>query len=186
VDGNLGYIAQRGHCQQATTETAVAHVVAGETKQPPIANGEAILFRNRHDLPVHVRGKSHDDQAHHLIGRMISFRLLPPTLYTTYFSRFIEVYKANAIAAARYRLATKISIPVTLFRAAEQDRDLDMAAPSNNPMFGWDRYAAVVDVIATSGTHLTMFAKPHVDGLAARLSAAIVRGRAAPNIRSGS
>jgi hypothetical protein len=63
---------------------------------------------------------------------MISFRLLPPSLDTTYFGRFIEVYKANAIAAARYLPATKISIPVTRFRAAEEDRDLGMAAPSNN------------------------------------------------------
>ena len=46
---------------------------------------------------------AYEEQLRHLVDRLVAAGLLPVETHRGHFARFIEVYKANAIAAARYR-----------------------------------------------------------------------------------
>lgn len=118
---------------------------------------------------------SDEKQVEYVIDRLISTRLLPVRLNKTHFGRFIDVYKANVIAAARYRPAPLLApVRLTLFKALEDDLELKGRADIKAPDLGWGRYTAhPVDVIVVPGTHITMFSEPHVKGLGARLREAM-------------
>jgi amino acid adenylation domain-containing protein len=122
-------------------------------------------------------GKNYHQQIEYLIDRLIAARLLPVGLNKIHFSRFIEVYKANAIAAVEYRPSRlPTSVGLTLFKAAEDDPELDGRPEIKDPALGWNSYTAhPVDVVKVPGTHLTMFSEPHVQGLADRLRERIAR-----------
>src|SRR5262249_51730766 len=116
-------------------------------------------------------GNSYAQQVEYVIDRLVSARLLPQGLNKTHFSRFIEVYKANAIAAVNYRpepLPTRVSL--TLLKAKEEDSELKSEAQIQDEALGWSHYTKCpVQVITVPGTHLTMFSEPHVKGLADRI-----------------
>jgi len=115
--------------------------------------------------------KSYEQQVEYIIDRLISARLLPAGLNKTHFGRFIEIYKANAIATVKYLpLPLAAPVPITLFKAAEEDFELNRGVVSRDELMGWSSYTkGPVRAITVPGTHLTMFTEPHVETLANRL-----------------
>jgi thioesterase domain-containing protein/acyl carrier protein len=104
-----------------------------------------------------------------LLERMLSAGLLPPGTSNTYLRGFIDVYCANAIAAARYRPQGRpLPVKITLFRASEEDPEVGVQAVSSTEnSLGWQRYTGDdVEVISVPGTHITMLAEPQVRELA--------------------
>lgn len=108
-----------------------------------------------------------------LVAGMIRQGLLPAEVTAGYFSRFVDVYRANARAAADYRPAAALPLDLLLVRAATGDADLraaDATAP-DEPAWGWQRLTTGrLAVTAAPGTHLTMFAPPAVASLAAAVA----------------
>jgi thioesterase domain-containing protein len=118
---------------------------------------------------------AYEEQLRHLVDRLVAAGLLPVETHRGHFARFIEVYKANAMAAARYRPGL-LPAPgrLTLFKAREIDPELERTAV-DDPSLGWDRYTACpVEVVEVPGTHLTMTAEPHVEELARRVGEALI------------
>lgn len=115
--------------------------------------------------------KSYERQIEYIIDRLISARLLPAGLNKTHFSRFIEVYKANAMAAVEYLpRPLPAPVPITLFKAEEEDSELNRVVVSRDELMGWGGYTeGKVRAVTVPGTHLTMFTEPHVETLAHRL-----------------
>ncbi|WP_448203898.1 amino acid adenylation domain-containing protein [Azospirillum sp. sgz302134] len=137
------------------------------------------LFRTRIDLGDGFDALDPDAQTAHLIDRIIAARLLPAALDKAHFARFIDIYKANVVAASRYR-PDPLDRPagVVLFRAADEDAELSRDDRAAGPDLGWSPYVpGPLPVVATPGTHLTMFLEPQVDGLAERMNDALRRLR---------
>ena len=112
-----------------------------------------------------------------LVARLISHGLLPAEVSAPYFSRFIDVYRANARAAAHYRPAgAPLPIDLLLVRATEGDADLgeqDVARRHEDadPTWGWQAFTSgAVQTVIVPGTHLSIFAAPAVTSLATALS----------------
>jgi amino acid adenylation domain-containing protein len=129
------------------------------------------------DLGLRTEGfaaLAYEDQLRHLVDRLVAAGLLPVETHRGHFARFIEVYRANAMAAARYRPGI-LPAPgrLTLFKACEIDPELERAAV-DDPALGWNRYTACpVAVVEVPGTHLSMTAEPHVGELARRVEEAL-------------
>ena len=108
-----------------------------------------------------------------LVERMVGAGLLPAETSRRHFARFLDIYRANARGAARYRPApTPLSARVAVFRATERDEELaGTPAQESERTLGWDLYAAgEVELIDTPGTHITMLMEPHVRSLAGLLA----------------
>lgn len=113
-----------------------------------------------------------------LLERMLSAGLLPPGTSNAYLRSFIDVYCANAIAAARYRPQGRpLPVKITLFRASEEDAEVGVqAAQLAENSLGWRRYSEDgVEVIYVPGTHITMLAEPHVRELALSLEECLTK-----------
>jgi amino acid adenylation domain-containing protein len=122
-------------------------------------------------------GKNYEEQIEYLIDRLIAARLLPVGLNKAHFSRFVEVYKANAIAAINYRPdPLPPSVGLTLFKAADDDPELKGRPEIEDLALGWNSYTThPVEIITVPGTHLSMFSDPHVQGFAERLRERLAR-----------
>jgi thioesterase domain-containing protein len=129
----------------------------------------AIRLEKLYDVTL---GVSDELTVDGLLERMLSAGLLPPGTSNSYLRSFIDVYCANAIAAARYRpVCRPLPIKITLFRASEVDDQVGVqAAQTEEDSLGWRRYTDYsVEVIYVPGTHITMLAEPHVRELALSL-----------------
>jgi amino acid adenylation domain-containing protein len=129
----------------------------------------AIRLEKLYDVTL---GVSDELTVDGLLERMLSAGLLPPGTRNSYLRSFIDVYCANAIAAARYRpVCRPLPIKITLFRASEVDDQVGVqAAQTEEDSLGWRRYTDYsVEVIYVPGTHITMLAEPHVRELALSL-----------------
>lgn len=131
----------------------------------------AKLTRTPLELDDFGPDEDYDGQVETLVRRLAAAGLLPAGLGPGYFTRFIAVYKANAIAAAEYRPARSPAWgEVAVLRATAEDSDLDAAGARGDPALGWGRLVdGPVRPLDVPGTHLTMFAPPHVGELARRL-----------------
>jgi amino acid adenylation domain-containing protein/non-ribosomal peptide synthase protein (TIGR01720 family) len=90
---------------------------------------------------------------------------LPPDAGLDRIRRYIEVYRSNHRAAARYRPSAVYPGPVTLFRAAG-----DAGADAADTALGWRAWiSGSLRVQDVPGTHETFIAEPHVPALARRL-----------------
>ena len=91
---------------------------------------------------------------------------------SSHFVRFIEIYKANAIAASRYRPEALTAVGKTVvFRAADGDPDLELSE-ARDPTLGWGSLLRLPPLIEQiPGTHLTMFSEAHAAVLAERIFA---------------
>ncbi|MDC3957723.1 non-ribosomal peptide synthetase [Polyangium jinanense] len=120
---------------------------------------------------------SYGEQVASLVEKMLVVGLLPSGTNRAHFARFIEVYKANAIAAATYRSAGgPIDVPIRLFRAREEDPELEREAVAGDATLGWQRFTRhSVEVFEMPGTHITMMTEPHVRALGSRMAEIIGR-----------
>jgi amino acid adenylation domain-containing protein len=117
-----------------------------------------------------------------LIDRMMGAGLLPADTHRGHFGRFVEIYRANARAAATYRPGI-LPAParLTLVKARESDPELHGPAADSGTALGWERHAALpVEVLEVPGTHLTLLTEPHVETLARALEAALARAGRTP------
>jgi thioesterase domain-containing protein/acyl carrier protein len=115
----------------------------------------------RVELGVSQGGLTEDD----LIGRMLEAGLLPPETHLAYFRHFIDVYRSNAMAAARYRPSCDpLPVALTLFRAQERDEQLNNSGESDaDENLGWSAFISPpIDLVRVPGTHITMMTEPHV------------------------
>jgi thioesterase domain-containing protein len=101
-----------------------------------------------------------DDAAQNalLVARLVSQGLLPAEVTPAYFSRFIDVYRANARAAAEYRPAGAAPIDLLVVRAAAGGRRTLGAGDAarrqaDDPAWGWQAFTAraVADRAACRG-----------------------------------
>lgn len=124
-------------------------------------------------------GMDHAQQTDRLVDLMLEAGILPSDVNRKQFGRFMDVYKANAIAGVTYRpVGHAIDVELTLFRAADADQELRQTSGKAKPALGWDLYSTQpVDVIEVPGTHITMMIKPHVNELACRLGESLDRAR---------
>jgi len=122
-----------------------------------------------------------------LTGTLKAHGLLPPEMSAAAFGRFIELYRANAQAAAAYAPLQQTDdappLEMLVIRAAERDPDLDRDGPtpdsasdsvsdSGDPALGWRDYSSGrVRTAEAPGTHLSVFAPENVANLAAILNA---------------
>jgi thioesterase domain-containing protein len=113
-----------------------------------------------------------------LLERMLSAGLLPPGTNNSYLRGFIDVYCANAIAAARYcPTGSPLPVRITLFRASEEDGEVGVqGAPSVENSLGWRKYTDCgVEVLSVPGTHITMLTEPNVRELAHSLQGCLAK-----------
>jgi thioesterase domain-containing protein/acyl carrier protein len=111
-----------------------------------------------------------------LVDRLVRQGLLPAGVSAAYFSRFIDVYRANARAAAEYQ-PTGAAPPLDLLLVRAQAGDADLGAQDlirrqeqADPTWGWQAFTTgAVQTVTVPGTHLSIFAPPAVASLAAVL-----------------
>jgi amino acid adenylation domain-containing protein len=124
-----------------------------------------------------VAGRDYQDQLAALIDRLAGAGWLPEGVSRAQFERFVEIYKANARAAARYR-PKRLRKPAgaAVIRATAEDEELRVSKGRHSPTLGWERLLPVLpDIVEVPGTHLTMFAEPHCNVLADELAQCLAR-----------
>ncbi len=136
-----------------------------------IAHRIAILAR----VDLRLGGLATDDHgalAECLRNRLIDAGLLPADIQPAQFRRFIEIYMANARAAAAYRPRTlPAAAGALVVRASDADADLDQLDRQGDPTLGWRVLLGDPALAAVPGTHLTMFVPPHHRALAEAITA---------------
>jgi|GEM_PF-1704525 len=122
-----------------------------------------------------LEGKGSEAQNAYLVERLIRHGLLPAEVNTAYFSRFIDIYRTNARAAAFYRPdGPPLPIDLVLIKASEEDAELGEPRGGRDPAWGWARFTSgSVRTVDVAGTHLSIFAEPHVPDLARALDTLI-------------
>jgi amino acid adenylation domain-containing protein len=125
-----------------------------------------------------------DDAAQNalLVARLVSQGLLPAEVTPAYFSRFIDVYRANARAAVEYRPAGAAPIDLLVVRAAAADAALGVEDAArrqvDDPAWGWQTFTThPVETAYAPGTHLSIFAPPAVATVAAVVGAWLEKHR---------
>jgi len=119
-----------------------------------------------------LAGLTVDQQNVRLVAQLIRQGLLPAEVTASYFSRFVDVYRANACAAALYHPEGAVAIDLLLVRAEVHDAELGALGGAGDwtppdPTWGWQALATGrVRVATVPGTHLSMFAPPAVAVLA--------------------
>ena len=97
---------------------------------------------------------------------------------------YLAVYKAN-MQARHVEYPSLARMPLALFKAADDAEAVDAPPPGltallDGAAWGWDAVAQGTPHVATvPGSHLTMFAEPHVRTLALALDAAMAQERGA-------
>ena len=130
-------------------------------------------------VPIELGDEGRGDYAARLSAltkRLIAAQLLPAGVGSDSLARFVDLYRANAIAAGRYRpQALAAPVRATLFVAAQDDPDLErVAASTGDATLGWARLITPApSVVTVDGTHLSMFNPPAVDPLAELLARAL-------------
>lgn len=134
-------------------------------------------------VPINLGEDGRGDYATRLSAltkRLIAAQLLPAGVASDSLARFVDLYRANAIAAGRYRPQPfEVPLRATLFVAEQDDPDLDRdGAATGDATRGWARLITPAPAVVTvEGTHLSMFNPPAVDCLADRLARALVHCR---------
>jgi amino acid adenylation domain-containing protein len=103
---------------------------------------------------------------------LIANRLIPEDANRSAVARWVEGYKNSVKAAGAYN-PDPMPCPVltVLFRAAEHDPDMGERPGDASATWGWNRLLpGPVGSVTVPGSHLSMFAEPHVQALAAALS----------------
>ncbi len=140
---------------------------------------EALYSVNLSLGPDVLDGPDEATATDRLADRLVALGLLPQVADRSFFARFIELYKFNAIAAARYRPAgPRPPIPITLFRS-EDDNPALGSPVSDDPEMGWGGFSSLpVKVVPVPGTHISSLTEPYVRTLAMRLRECLAESRA--------
>jgi acyl transferase domain-containing protein/non-ribosomal peptide synthetase component F/thioesterase domain-containing protein/acyl carrier protein len=117
-----------------------------------------------------------------LASQMVAVGLLPEEVDNAGLVRFIEIYKANAKAAANYAPSPLgEGVEAHIFRASEADPTLGNLDAGAQDDLGWGRYfRAAPTTSRVEGTHLTMFVGPNAERLGRLIGAAIVDSEEPP------
>ncbi|WP_052134609.1 type I polyketide synthase [Sphingomonas sp. 37zxx] len=110
-----------------------------------------------------------------LAAQMVAAKLLPDEPSLTGLARFIEIYKANAKAAASYAPGpVRLDVAAHVFRAQQADLALGNTNPATSVDLGWaGHFKAVPRTSVVSGTHLTMFTGQNAELLGRHIGSAI-------------
>jgi thioesterase domain-containing protein len=121
-----------------------------------------------------------------LVERLLAAGVLPPDTSREFFGRYVDLYRANVEAAARYRPeGPPADVPVTLFAARDEDPALGRPPATGDPTLGWAASSAhPVTVVPVPGTHVTMLAEPHVRELGRLLRTALDRATVLALVRT--
>ena len=126
-----------------------------------------------------------DEQLARVIERMQRAGAWAPGADPDQLRGYLQVYKANT-QAPHVRYDGFARVPVALFKALENDPDLDetpagLIELTKQPGWGWERVAHDrVHTFDVPGAHLSMLAEPHVRALARALDEALHAAAAAP------
>jgi amino acid adenylation domain-containing protein len=124
-----------------------------------------------------LAGRDYRAQVAALMERITASGWLAEGISPAQFERFIEIYKANARAASRYR-PPPLAAPAgaVVFRASAEDRELEPADVGRGPALGWDRLLVEApEILESPGTHLTMFVEPQCAALAEQIDRCLIR-----------
>ena len=115
--------------------------------------------------------------AEWLIDVLLRARVLPRDARRETFHRYVDLYRANVMAAALYHpVHAPIDVPIVVLKATDRDAALGAVSATADPSLGWARWSrASVTVADVPGTHITMLRTPAVQVLAQHLRAAIQR-----------
>ncbi|WP_051237175.1 type I polyketide synthase [Ottowia thiooxydans] len=114
--------------------------------------------------------------AHLLSVRMVTADLLPGGMDEAYLLRFLDIYRANTIAASLYRPQPLAQgLRATVLVAEQKDIELELAdGPAGDATQGWGALIAPTPkVVVVPGTHLSMLNEPHAQTLALKIAQAI-------------
>lgn len=113
-----------------------------------------------------------------VVERMQHAGVWAPGADTAQLRGYLQVYKANS-EAAHVRHGASAQVPIALFKALENDPDVD-ATPAGlvdltkQPGWGWERFASgSVSIFDVPGAHLSMLTAPHVRTLARAVDEAL-------------
>lgn len=110
--------------------------------------------------PAEISGLPPGEAAASVARLMKRAGLLPPDTESRFFARFMELYKANALAALRYMPSPLEPPPFrfTVFRARDTNPTLGPSSPAQeDAALGWGAFCAnQVETVPVPGDHLGM------------------------------
>jgi amino acid adenylation domain-containing protein len=120
-----------------------------------------------------LREMTDDEQNQWFAKSLVAAGLLPKGTSADYLSRFIELYRSNAIAGMNYRPGRlPTDVPLAVFCAETQDPELAGPTSVADSTVGWSRYTEGVPYVGrVPGTHITMLQEPNVNALAGQITA---------------
>ncbi len=120
-----------------------------------------------------LKAMTDDEQSRWFAQSLVQAGLLPKDTPADYLSRFVELYRSNAIAGMCYRPGRLPSdVPLAVFCAEEQDADLTGPMAGNDTAAGWSRHTDGTPLVnPVPGTHITMLHEPNVGVLAKQITA---------------
>ncbi len=124
-----------------------------------------------------LQGLEPEEQLERILGTITNRNLMPRDIDPQMVRRYLEIRMARILAIRRYQPQTYAG-PMTLFRAAEVNRDAPLAEAQKvfekaalDPTYGWDKIVQrAVDVKTVPGNHESMIRAPHVRVLAGELA----------------
>ena len=119
-----------------------------------------------------LRAMSNDEQNQWFARSLVAAGLLPKDTSTDYLSRFIELYRSNAIAGVNYRPGRlPADVPLAIFCAEDRDAQLTGPTDTDDNSIGWSHHAERMPYVARiPGTHITMLQEPNVNALADQIT----------------
>jgi len=120
-----------------------------------------------------IREMTDDEQNQWFAKSLVTAGLLPKGTSADYLSRFIELYRSNAIAGMNYRPGRlPVDVPLGVFSAETQDPELAGPTAVVDSTVGWSRHTEGVPYVGrVPGTHITMLHEPNVSALAGQITA---------------
>ncbi|MGJ8678065.1 MAG: amino acid adenylation domain-containing protein [Akkermansiaceae bacterium] len=114
-----------------------------------------------HENGIHIKDLSIDDAKTNLLNILEQAGMLPPQSDGTLADLVLTRYRTSLTILDNFQ-PTPISVPITVVRSNESE------STSGLPKYlGWETYTTgSVQVILTSGSHISMITEPHVTSLA--------------------
>jgi amino acid adenylation domain-containing protein len=121
-----------------------------------------------------------DEQSVFILEHAKSAGLVPAELGVSQARRFVELLRSDLRATQNYEPHLYPG-RVTLFKASET-----LGGTSPDPTFGWSEWASGgVEVHVIPGNHANLVYEPHVEVLAAKLTACLNQAQSAEGVESG-
>ncbi len=118
---------------------------------------------------IEMMGRPPAEQVKVFRARSAAAQLIPAEADDTLAMRIIELFQGNVHAVVDYRPQPYVG-RVDLYQAAET-----LVPPRRLPVTEWQRVCSDLQVHTVPGNHLSMIHQPHVQGLAAAISAGLAK-----------